>query len=1272
MDNKIYPFKFLDAYTAEDKDIFFGRDEEVRQLYQMIYQSDTLLLYGASGTGKTSLIQCGLASQFEEHDWLDIFIRRNKNLNESLNRALIAVGGQGDPTHAGKEELDWLEDIMGNPNSNTTNKTLTSTQLFLKNIYLQHFRPIYLIFDQFEELFILGSEEEQAAFITTIQEILKVEQPVKLIFSIREEYLGSLYEFEKVVPELLRKKLRIDPMNLEKVKAVVLGVTSSSKSIVHIHEPEADAIAEQVFEKIRGKEKTLTIQLPYLQVFLDKFYRHISKDQSKNPTTEATLTLAALAEIGDIGNILRDFLDEQIVEIANDHRCDRKTIWQILSPFVTVDGTKEPISLKGLHQQLPDISDPLTEQVVLALMNRRILRYLEDEELYEIAHDSLALRIAEKRSDDEIALLEVRNLIKSQSLLKDETRELFSEKQLLFISPFLGRLSLSPVEKQLIAESQAKVVQAQREARRRKILIAALILLIFAVILGFALYSNQKAIQANKAALAASAAERVAVRAQEEAERAKKSAEISEKKAVKANDASRAAVIVAEQRKQAAQIAERLAKLRQTQAVKANEKNEKIIKAMDFYGGNLALAFHNGKYGFINKDGAPVIAYEYDKGEPFDAATGYAEMEIMSTEKDDSKNGLKYKYIKYLVDTEGTRYQLVDIPALIKNGSNIQAVLSKAEVDSLQAVLLKNNTQSALLRRLDVLETAVASTYEELFMMLDRNEEKLALDFSGLTNEEVTTILKRIAGKSNIEDRIELLFLGENPLEVFPPEIAAFKNLKWLDLSGTEFQSLPASIGNFHKLERLDLRQTYLKELPSTIAQLQNLKELYLSSLSEKKVPNNVFELKNLRILALGQVEQTTLPATIGQLDQLIKLSLAAPLVSLPKEIFSLKNLESLLLEETALSTIPTAIAQLRQLREFSLEAPIKRIPEELFQLRDLERLTLSETNLKVIPKEISRLVKLKSLVLGAPLENVPSEIFNFQQLLKLELLRTAIKKVPSAIGQLKNLEMLFLDAPLESFPVEVFKLKKLKILEIGNGQIQSIPDNVGQLRALEQLIISSPFKDFPTSIFKLKELQVLKLLDAQLQTVPDNFKALKKLRLLSLSGSFRDVPTSIFTIRNLEQLTLESKAITTIPEGLGALKNLGILTLSGSFEQLPAGIGGLTVLKILDIDNTKNLRQIPDVSTLKNLWIFSYVLHKDEYYDANVKQLLFFKEQLPDLSLMVTDAEGDFIFLMDLERRRRRRRLGATILKPRLQRYQHPIFPHLQGQFVLGLLPHD
>jgi hypothetical protein len=456
---KRYPFKFLDAYTAADKDIFFGREAEIKDLYEMVFQTDLLLVYGASGTGKTSLIQCGLASRFQSHDWLALYIRRGTNLNTSFERVIDEAGGRTAPA----EDLDWLDEDLTSDRPQANSKVLTPLARKFKNIYLQHFRPIYLIFDQFEELYILGNKEEQSQFVATVKEILKLEQPVKVIFSIREEYLGYLYEFEKAVPELLRKKLRVEPMNLDKVRNVLLGVHQLNNSQIHLEEGQEDALAEEIFDKIKGKEKSLTIQLPYLQVFLDKLYLKTTQDEARN--AEAIFTRQTLSQMGDIDNVLRDFLEEQASRIAKNLGQNTETIWKILSPFVTLEGTKEPLNEEQLADKLPQIEANVVKAVVKAFADSRILRFMEDEQLYEIAHDSLAKQIAEKRTDEEIAILEVQRLIRTQTSVKAEAREYFTEKQLNFIEPYLPKMGLSAQEEAWIAQSrehQDKLKEAER------------------------------------------------------------------------------------------------------------------------------------------------------------------------------------------------------------------------------------------------------------------------------------------------------------------------------------------------------------------------------------------------------------------------------------------------------------------------------------------------------------------------------------------------------------------------------------------------------------------------------------------------------------------------------------------------------------------------------------------------------------------------------------------------------------------------------------------
>ena len=466
---KRYPFKFLDAYTKEDVDIFFGREEEINALYEMVFQTNLLLVYGASGTGKTSLIQCGLASRFKSHDWLAINIRRGNNINQSLEKALTESAKTEDELNNKPDTEDYFTDFQDIIKGE---KQLSDLEKLFKTIYLKYFRPVYLIFDQFEELYILGSEDEQRTFIQTVGQIMRIEQPVKLIISIREEYLGHLFEFEKAVPQLMHKKLRVESMNLKKVRKVIKGVTDPKKSIVTINASEVKEFEESVFQLIKSSEKNLTFQLTYLQVFLDKLYITISGDETREK--EALFSLDALNEVGDIEDVLRDFLEEEVKRIyllakERYNTITINTIWKILSPFATLEGTKEPISKQDLYNHLRELDQELILVVITAFAdNARILKYSVEHELYELVHDSLALRISEKRTDDEIALLEVKRLIKTQVSIMETAREDFTSKQLDFIDRYSDKISPSEKEKAWIEKSRKKV-NAQKIKRKRRL-----------------------------------------------------------------------------------------------------------------------------------------------------------------------------------------------------------------------------------------------------------------------------------------------------------------------------------------------------------------------------------------------------------------------------------------------------------------------------------------------------------------------------------------------------------------------------------------------------------------------------------------------------------------------------------------------------------------------------------------------------------------------------------------------------------------------------------
>ena len=189
------PFKFLDSYTRADIGDFFGRDKETDELFRRCFISPILVVYGGSGTGKTSLVQCGLSSRFQDSDWLPVPVRRSGEMLASLIEAVR------EHTLTPKESGDLNE--------------------LVTNLYLDHFKPIWFLFDQFEELFIFGSHTEAADFFTAIGQLLEKERNARAIFIVREEYLAELTRYESIIPGLIENRYRVERLTQRHAMEVV-------------------------------------------------------------------------------------------------------------------------------------------------------------------------------------------------------------------------------------------------------------------------------------------------------------------------------------------------------------------------------------------------------------------------------------------------------------------------------------------------------------------------------------------------------------------------------------------------------------------------------------------------------------------------------------------------------------------------------------------------------------------------------------------------------------------------------------------------------------------------------------------------------------------------------------------------------------------------------------------------------------------------------------------------------------------------------------------
>ncbi len=349
------PFKFLEPYGKNDAAFFYGREKETAQLFNAVHASNLTLLYGASGTGKTSLINCGLGNKFYDTDWLPLFIRRGIDINRSL--ALVLD----------KELLKTEE----NPERWGIEKKVDL-------LFLDYFKPIYLIFDQFEELFIFGTKAEQDMFYDTLKKLLETPSlHAKVIISIREEWIAYLNDFEKVIPYLFDNRLRVEKMAYDNLYHVIEGTLHHFQ--VKIEEPNTtiDLILKNIHDKKEG------IALTNLQVYLDRLYRVAAE---KRVGEEAVVfTPSVVEQVGAMENVIDDFLEEELVNIEvklmeKGNKQAKGLPMEILFALVSDNGTKKPSELKEIKDALPKNRQIQDADIAFCLEEFKRIRILRETE----------------------------------------------------------------------------------------------------------------------------------------------------------------------------------------------------------------------------------------------------------------------------------------------------------------------------------------------------------------------------------------------------------------------------------------------------------------------------------------------------------------------------------------------------------------------------------------------------------------------------------------------------------------------------------------------------------------------------------------------------------------------------------------------------------------------------------------------------------------------------------------------------------------------------
>jgi len=365
------PFPGLAAMEARDADVFFGRDDEVRDLVRRTDASlgnrdgDLLVMVGPSGTGKSSLLRAGLLAQLSlpGTGWAvaDPFEPGIRPLDQFVSR-LVALAPQK------MTEADCKDRLARDGLASMAEWLLDHTE--------PRSRRLLIPLDQAEQLTTVTKPSERDELLSVLTSGLGTGSKATVVMSVRADHLDELQRLP-IISDMVSNLFAVRPIKASRLPAVIEGPAGRAGLTF-----ETGLVARLAQDATRGGSGETVDALPLLAFTLREMYDLAASDR------RCTITEADYEQVGRIEGAI-----EKRAEAAESllPPGSGPVLGRLLPRFVVLSEDRAPTGRPVARDRL----NAAETVIVGTLEDQRLLTGTDDENLkstgrsVRLAHDKL-------------------------------------------------------------------------------------------------------------------------------------------------------------------------------------------------------------------------------------------------------------------------------------------------------------------------------------------------------------------------------------------------------------------------------------------------------------------------------------------------------------------------------------------------------------------------------------------------------------------------------------------------------------------------------------------------------------------------------------------------------------------------------------------------------------------------------------------------------------------------------------------------------------------